>query len=162
MNKVLHSSERMDWETPQAFFDMLDAEFHFGLDAAASKHNAKCKHYHTAAINGLHHGWGGYGTVWLNPPYGREIGKWIKRAYTQSQHQDMCYPVVCLIPARTDTTYWHDYVMRAGEIRFIKGRLHFVGGKYPAPFPSAIVIFCKTKRRSPKISTLELVKSCLR
>lgn len=152
MDKVLHSSKKTDWETPQAFFDRLDAEFHFDLDAAANYENRKCRLYYSPKMNALITCWSSLSAVWLNPPYGRSIGKWLEKAYKESLLS--VYPIVCLIPARTDTVYWHDYVMRADEIRFIKGRLRFVGAEHAAPFPSVIVVFRGgSKRRSPKVST---------
>ena len=129
-NKGLTTSLRGDWETPQDLFDTLNKEFHFTLDVCANNGNAKCKNYYSEAS--LLKRW--EGICWMNPPYGREIGRWIKKAYESGT------TVVCLLPSRTDTAWWHDYCLK-GEIRFIKGRLKFVGSKNSAPFPSAIVIF---------------------
>ena len=136
INRSLFSSKKMDWETPQAFFDELNLEFSFTLDACATPENAKCKSFFTIYDDALKQDW--FGNVWMNPPYGRSIGKWIRKAYLEVQvgNADL---VVCLIPARTDTAYWHDYCMK-GEIRFIRGRLCFSNAGR-APFPSAIVIF---------------------
>ena len=153
MNKTLHSSNRMDWETPQALFDALDREFHFDLDAAASKANAKCEKYFTVTEDALKYPWCAVGSIWLNPPYGRQIGKWMQKAYEESRRQS--FPVVCLIPARTDTAWWHNYVMKAAEIRLIRGRIKFVGAESGAPFPSAIVVFRKGQSK-PRISTYYL------
>lgn len=139
----MFSSNRQDWETPQEFFNKLNKEFNFNLDPCADSKNYKCDKYFTEKIDGLKQDWGGY-TVFVNPPYGREIGKWIEKAYIESKKGAT---VVMLIPARTDTKYWHDYVMQANEIRFIKGRLRFVGSKNAAPFPSAIVIFKNVKEK---------------
>ena len=83
MNKALLSSEKMDWRTPKDFFRELDQEFHFGLDAAASPENAKCERYFTPEMDGLSCSWSGYGAVFCNPPYGREIGKWVQKAYSE-------------------------------------------------------------------------------
>jgi len=138
MDKVLLSSKSNEWETPQALFDDLDDEFHFTLDPCSTHENAKCEKHYTAEDDGLSHSWVGE-TVFMNPPYGREIGKWIKKAYEESQNGAV---VVCLIPSRTDTNYWHDYCMK-GDIRFLRGRVYFKGGngaRSPAPFPSAIVV----------------------
>lgn len=136
MNTELHfSSKTDDWATPQDFFDNLNKTFNFTLDPCASHENHKCAKYYTKADDGLSKSWEGE-TVFMNPPYGREIGKWIKKAYDESAHAT----VVCLIPARTDTTYWHDYCMK-GEITFIRGRLKFGNSKQSAPFPSAVVVF---------------------
>ena len=139
MNKSLLSSKRHDWETPQAFFDELDREFHFTLDPCATPETAKCEKFFTAKENGLVQNWGGE-TVFCNPPYGRELPKWIEKCANESKHAK----VVMLIPARTDTRAFHDFIYGKAEIRFIKGRLKFkVDGKeeYPAPFPSMVVIF---------------------
>ena len=139
MNKVHFSSKTGEWETPQALFDALDAEFHFTLDPCATPENAKCGRYFTKEIDGLAQSWAGE-TVFMNPPYGREIGKWVRKAFEEWRRGAT---VVCLLPSRTDTAWWHDYCMKATEIRFIRGRVKFVGGKYAAPFPSAIVIFAQ-------------------
>ena len=136
MNKAMFSSVRMDWATPQAVFDKLDAEFHFTLDCCASKENAKCDRFFDEAADGLAQSWAG-DRVFMNPPYGRAIGKWMAKAHSEAIAGAL---VVCLVPARTDTAWWHDYAMQ-GEIRFLRGRIRFVGAEANAPFPSAIVIF---------------------
>ena len=136
MNKALLSSDRQDWETPQDFFDELNREFHFCLDACANNNNAKCRYYFDEIDDALIQDWSGYNTIFMHPPYGRQIGKWIKKAYDESQKG--C-TVVCLVPSRTDTKWWHEYCMK-GKIRFIKGRLYFSNAGR-APFPSAVVIF---------------------
>lgn len=126
------------WETPQDLFDALNAEFGFTLDVCATTENAKCERYFTLRENGLWQEW--TGVCWMNPPYGREIGRWMQRAYEASLDGTT---VVCLVPARTDTGWWHDYAMR-GEVRFLRGRLNFGGDRkrgHNAPFPSAIVVF---------------------
>jgi phage N-6-adenine-methyltransferase len=136
MNIAVHFSGKTDlWSTPQAFFDELHKEFKFETDVCALKDNAKCSNYFTQEMDGLAQSW--TGVCWMNPPYGREIGKWVKKAF-ESATQGAT--VVCLIPARTDTAWWHDYAMK-GEIRFIRGRLKFGGSVNSAPFPSALVIF---------------------
>jgi len=136
MNIELHfSSKTDDWATPQDFFDNLNKTFNFTLDPCASHENHKCAKYYTKDDDGLSKSWEGE-TAFMNPPYGREIGKWVKKAYDESKHAT----VVCLIPARTDTAYWHDYCMK-GEITFIRGRLKFGNSKQSAPFPSAVVVF---------------------
>lgn len=143
MNKALFSSVKMDWGTPKDFFRELDQEFHFGLDAAASPENAKCERYFTPEMDGLSCSWSGYGAVFCNPPYGREIGKWVQKAY--SEYASKGVTIVMLIPARTDTSYFHDYIYGKAEIRFLRGRLKFEdengGAMNPAPFPSMVVIF---------------------
>lgn len=130
------SSDKMDWETPPEFFKKLDDEFGFTLDVCASDDNHKCDKYFTIETDGLAQEW--TGICWMNPPYGRELKTWIKKAYDESQDGTT---VVCLIPSRTDTKYWHDYVMKASEVRLVKGRIKFVGAPASAPFPSAIVVF---------------------
>ena len=137
---VHFSSKTSEWETPQDFFDLLNSEFHFELDVCAKPENAKCPRYFTPEEDGLKQEW--RGVCWMNPPYGREIGRWVKKAYESAKEGAT---VVCLLPARTDTSWWHDYCMMADEIRFIRGRLKFGGAKHPAPFPSAIVIFRPSK-----------------
>ena len=134
---LMFSSEDMMWSTPQDFFDKLDEEFNFTLDPCCVPSTAKCDTYFTPEINGLKQSWKGY-TVFMNPPYGREISLWLQKAYNESLNGTT---VVCLIPSRTDTKYWHDYCMKASEIRFVKGRLKFGDSKNSAPFPSAVVIF---------------------
>ena len=126
------------WETPQDLFDELDAEFHFSLDVCAIPENAKCDHFFTPKVDGLRQNWGGQGTVWCNPPYGRELNKWVKKAYETAQQGET---VVMLLPARTDTKWFHEYVYGKAEIRFVKGRLKFGGSKNAAPFPSMIIIY---------------------
>ena len=150
MKKAFHASRlevhfksmRLDYPTPDEVFRQLDEEFHFTLDPCATSENAKCPTYFTPEIDGLKQKW--FGRVFMNPPYGREIGKWMKKAYEECKIKGNCELVVCLIPSRTDTRWWHDYVMKADEIRFIKGRLKF-DGKNSAPFPSCIVIFRRSK-----------------
>lgn len=137
-NGIAFSSKKMDWETPQWLFDKLDSEFHFNIDICASDENAKCDTYFTEQNSCLDKSWSGY-TCFMNPPYGRHINDFIKKAYEESKNGAT---VVCLIPSRTDTKYWHDYIFgKAHEIRFIKGRLKFSGHKNSAPFPSAIIVF---------------------
>ena len=135
----MFSSATDNWSTPQDFFDKLNDEFHFTLDVCADENNHKCEHYYTKEIDGLSSPW--IGTVWCNPPYGRKIGEWVRRAYISSQIGSAT--VVMLLPARTDTRWFHDYIYNKSntEIRFIKGRLKFGGCKNSAPFPSMVVIF---------------------
>lgn len=140
MNTELMFSSATDlWATPQDFFNELDKEFHFTLDPCATPENAKCKLYYTKQDNGLIQDWGGE-TVFCNPPYGKEIGAWVKKCHEEGNRQHT--KVVMLIPARTDTAYFHDYIYhKAKEIRFIRGRLKFGGSKNSAPFPSMVVVF---------------------
>ena len=135
---VHYSSKTNEWSTPQAFFDELNKEFNFTLDPCATSENAKCTKYFTVEDDGLKQDWSN-DIVFMNPPYGRDIKYWIKKAYEESLNGAT---VVCLIPSRTDTAYWHNYIFgKADDIRFIKGRLKFGGSKNPAPFPSAIIIY---------------------
>lgn len=147
MNKVLLSSKNMCWCTPQDFFDKLNEEFHFTLDAAATDKTAKCQKYFTPETNGLLQSWNCGGSVFCNPPYGREIGKWVKKAYDEAKLGGQS--IVLLIPARTDTTYFHDYIYGKAEIRFIRGRLRFTdedgNASDPAPFPSMVVVYNSKK-----------------
>ena len=140
---VHFKSVKNTWETPQGLFDALDAEFHFTLDPCASSENAKCKTYFTAADDGLLRSWKGH-RVFMNPPYGRDIGNWVvKAARVLHCSNSRIHPVlvVGLLPARTDTRWFHDYIYNKAEIRFLKGRIRFVGAKHSAPFPSMVVIW---------------------
>lgn len=136
---VMFSSATDNWSTPQDFFDKLNDEFHFTLDVCADESNHKCEHYYTKEIDGLSRPW--IGTIWCNPPYGRKIGEWVRRAYISSQIGFAT--VVMLLPDRTNTRWFHDYIYNKPntEIRFIKGRLKFGGCKNSALFPSMVVIF---------------------
>ena len=151
MNAALLSSKKMDYCTPQDFFDRLNDEFGFVLDAAATAKSAKCPAYYTPETDGLNSHWNlaGGGAVWCNPPYGRETGKWVRKAYEEARSGKT---VVLLIPARTDTAYFHDYIYGKAEIRFVRGRLRFTdeeGNAYdPAPFPSMVVIYNPKKEVS--------------
>lgn len=141
MNTDVMFSSRTDmWETPQDFFDSLDNLFHFTLDACAVPENAKCEAYYTPEQDGLSQEW--TGTVWCNPPYGRNIGAWVKKARESAENGTT---VVMLLPARVDTGWFHDYIYmsRLAEVRFVRGRLKFGGCKNSAPFPSMVVIFQK-------------------
>lgn len=136
--EVHYSSKSNEWATPQNLFDELNDEFYFTLDPCATDENAKCSKYFTIEDNGLSKDWSN-DVVFMNPPYGREIKKWIKKAYEESLNGAT---VVCSIPARTDTTYWHDFIFdKANDIRFLRGRLKFGNSKNSAPFPSAIVVY---------------------
>lgn len=137
MNSAVFYSSKTDmWATPQDFFDALDAEFHFTLDACAVKENAKCEAYYTPEQDGLDQPW--TGRVWCNPPYGRNVGQWVKKAHDTASGGGF---VVMLLPARTDTHWFHDYIYGKTEVRFIKGRLKFGSCQNAAPFPSMVVIF---------------------
>lgn len=136
-NDVMFSSRTNDWSTPQDFFNELNKEFNFNLDPCANCKNHKCDKYFTIEQNGLLQTWGGH-IVFCNPPYGKVIGDWVKKAFEEAQKVNTT--VVMLIPARTDTKYFHDYIYQKHEIRFIRGRLKFGNSKNAAPFPSMVVI----------------------
>jgi len=138
MNSALFSSKNDIWETPQAFFDVLNAEFRFTLDACALPDNAKCRFFFTPQDDGLIQDWGGH-TAFVNPPYGRKIALWVEKCYHESRKENT--KVVMLIPARTDTVYFHKYIYGIAEIRFVKGRLKFGNAQNGAPFPSMVVVF---------------------
>jgi len=132
----IHFSSKTDlWSTPQEFFDKYNQLYDFEIDVCASKENAKCTKFYTKEDDGLSKEW--TGKCWMNPPYGRTIKQWMKKAYESSLNGAT---VVCLVPSRTDTAWWHDYAVK-GQIEFIRGRLKFGGNKNSAPFPSAVVIF---------------------
>jgi phage N-6-adenine-methyltransferase len=132
---VHFSSQTDEWATPQSYFDEQNARWQFTLDVCATPENAKCARFYTRADDGLAQSWAGE-RCWMNPPYGRVIGDWMRKAYEESQRSAL---VVCLVPARTDTAWWHDYAAK-GDVTFIRGRLKFGDGKNSAPFPSALVV----------------------
>lgn len=135
----LFTSRTDEWATPKALFRALDAEFHFDLDPCATQQNATCADFYTKEQDGLSKNWGGR-RVFCNPPYGKAIAAWVRKCAAEAAKPDTL--VVMLIPARTDTAYFHDYIYKkAKEVRFIRGRLHFNESKNAAPFPSMIVIF---------------------
>mgnify|MGYP002644190540 FL=1 len=143
----MFSSKTDLWATPQDFYDKLNSEFHFTLDPCATPHNAKCVKFYTKEQDGLRKDWGG-NTVFCNPPYGRDIYAWVRKCFMEAQKINTI--VVMLIPARTDTRYFHEFIYhKAREIRFIKGRLKFGDQKNSAPFPSMVVVF------QPKMEMLE-------
>jgi site-specific DNA-methyltransferase (adenine-specific) len=139
--KTLFSSAKQDWETPKKFYDQLDQEFHFDLDVCATEENKKCPKYYSIIDDALSKEW--HGTCFMNPPYGREIKHWIKKAHDEAQAGQAT--VVVLIPSRTGTAYFHSYIYNKPnvEIRFIKGRLKFGNSNNSAPFDSMVVIFHK-------------------
>ena len=141
--KAAMTSNRDDWETPQALFDALNEIYHFTLDPCSTHDNAKCAKHYTAEEDGLSQSWEGE-TVFCNPPYGRDIGKWVKKCANESEHAK----IVMLIPARTDTAYFHDYIYHKANVEFLRGRLKFeMGGlaSCPAPFPSMLVTWGEPK-----------------
>ncbi|WP_419154285.1 DNA N-6-adenine-methyltransferase [Weissella viridescens] len=144
-NGAAMTSNKQDWETPQRFFDKLNDRFNFDLDAAATSENHKLDNYITPEMNALECEWDG--NVFINPPYGKQLKYFVKKAFEEYK-RDSDRVIVMLIPARTDTSYWHDYIFENAKIEFLRGRLKFeVNGesKYPAPFPSALVIFGTAK-----------------
>jgi phage N-6-adenine-methyltransferase len=149
MNRdLMFSNKNNCWCTPKDFFKELDQEFRFNLDPCCTHKSALCDKHFTPDEDGLKQDWGGY-NVFVNPPYGREIGKWVKKCFDESKKHNTT--IVLLIPARTDTKYFHEYILNKAEIRFIKGRLKFIDLDFkgleenrklpPAPFPSMVVIF---------------------
>jgi phage N-6-adenine-methyltransferase len=137
---AVFTSKSVEWATPQDLFDELDAEHGFTLDVCATPDNAKCARYFTRADDALAQPW--EGVCWMNPPYGRNIAYWVAKAYDTARAG---HPVVCLLPVRTDTTWWQRFVVH-GEVDFLKGRLRF-NGAGSAPFPSAVVVFRRGLRR---------------
>lgn len=138
-NKVLFSSKKDDWETPQDFYDILNKEFNFTLDPCSNDSNYKCTNHYTIKENGLKQDWSN-NIVFCNPPYGRKIYNWVKKAYEESKKENTI--VVLLIPSRTDTKYFHEFLYKKDnvELRFIKGRLKFGNSNCGAPFPSLVAI----------------------
>jgi len=137
--ETIFSSKSTEWTTPQDFYNKLNRDFGpFTLDPCSDGANNKTSKHFTAKDDGLNKSWA-RNRVFMNPPYGRAIKDWLKKAYEEGKKPNTT--VVCLIPARTDTKYWHDYVMKAQAIYFIKGRLKFGDSENSAPFPSAVVIF---------------------
>jgi phage N-6-adenine-methyltransferase len=133
--KTMFSSKKQDYGTPKQLFDELDKEFHFNLDVCANEINHKCDNYFTEEINGLKQEWNG--TCWMNPPYD-SCYEWIEKAYIESLKGST---IVALIPARTDTKYYHKFIKNASEVRFLDGRVKFEGAEGTAPFPSMVVVF---------------------
>ena len=139
INPALYSSRRLDWGTPQWLFDALNEEFNFTLDAAASPENAKCPIFLTEEDDALEYPWSEH-RVFLNPPYGRDIGRWMAHSAEMAVGYNTL--VVVLIHARTDTKWWHSCVMPfASELRFVPGRVRFEGAPSSSPFPSVVVVF---------------------
>ena len=135
LNQGLFSSLTPEWPTPAGVFQALNDRYHFELDACATAENAKCPRFFTAEQDALQQQW--TGSVFCNPPYGPELGRWLKKALESSEHGAT---VVCLVPARTDTAWWHQLCMK-GNIFFVRGRLRFGDARNSAPFPSAVVVF---------------------
>jgi len=153
--KVMFSSKSDEWETPQSFFNKLNKTYKFTLDPCSTSESAKCEKYYTLEDDGLSKSWKNE-TVFVNPPYGK-IKVWVKKAHDESINNGAV--VVMLIPARTDTRYWHDYIMEeADSIYFVRGRLKFGNSPNSAPFPSAVVVFDRTRFKwvgGPRVGTME-------
>ena len=142
MNKALYSTGNTDWETPQDLFDIINKIFKFDIDVCATAANTKCRKYYTEEQDGLKQKW--EGNVWCNPPYGRDIGEWVSKACHSHCNKTT---VVMLLPARTDTKWFHERVFMDADVIFLKGRLKFGGGKGSAPFPSMIAIWGYKKHK---------------
>jgi len=134
-HKVLFSSKSGEWGTPQDLFEAQNARWGFTLDVCATAENAKCGSFFTKEDDGLQQTWSG--VCWMNPPYGKGISLWMEKAVKSCEQGAI---VICLVPSRTDTKWWHTYAMR-GEIEFVRGRLRYGGFKHRAPFPSSIIVF---------------------
>ena len=152
MQDVHFKSGNKEWETPDSFFQPYAKEFNIKLDVCATRENAKCKAFYDKKTNGLHASWaianeigGGKSACWMNPPYGRGIEKWVKKAYDEALKG---VTTIALLPARTDTSWFHNYIYKKHEVRFLKGRIKFVDASSSAPFPSMIVIFKKRKQKN--------------
>jgi phage N-6-adenine-methyltransferase len=153
--RVMHSTGKDDWATPWPLFKALDERFGFNFDAAASPENAKCERFLTAEQDALVMPW--EGRVWLNPPYSRDVGKWVERAYLQATTNYAVELVACLLYARTDTRWWHGYVMAyASEVIFLRGRVTFVGAPAPSPAPSAVVVFRRHVPVRPLFASMQV------
>lgn len=154
IHEGMFTSSADDWTTPDDFYQLLDSEFGFTLDPCCYAETAKCARYFTKEDDGLRQDW--TGSVFMNPPYGREIGAWVRKAYEAAQ--TTADVVVCLIPSRTCSQWWHRYCMRAAEIRLVCGRLRFGGQKpekdHDAPFPNAVIVFRRGDHR-PMLSTMQ-------
>ena len=133
---VQFRSKTDEWETPTACFNQLDEEFAFTTDVAAHPDNAKCEHFYTPHQDGLKQKW--EGDCWMNPPYGLALRQWVKKAQESAQAGAA---VVCLLPVRSDTSWWHEYVIPYAEVRYIQVRMKFNGIENSAPLTSAVVIF---------------------
>lgn len=165
VNTSHHSSEKMDWETPDAFFQKLDEEFHFTLDVCAGDHNHKCARYLTAEVNGLTKKWTNE-VCWMNPPYGTAAGIWMRKARREALPHGAT--VVCFVPARTETRWFQETVFgldlekpgsfQASELRTVQGRVIFKGAKLNAPFSSVLIIFRPGQQEPPRLTTFEQPK----
>jgi len=146
IHDALFSSRRQDWETPNNFLELLEdiSGGPFDLDPCATQENTKASAYIAQSEDGLQQAW--FGKVYMNPPYGRDVSKWVEKAFNEVRKHN-ADEAWCLLPVRTDTKWWHDYCMHAQEIYFIRGRLKFQGAENSAPFPSCVVVFRKEHTR---------------
>lgn len=149
-NKSLFSSNKEEYKTPQCLFELLHKEFQFTLDAAASQTNTKCSQFYAREDDALAQDWPGH--VWCNPPYGRNISRWVEKGYMESRKGST---VVMLLPSRTDTLWWHKWVMKAKEIRFLNQRLTFEGTNNKSPMPCSIIVFTSGNHK-PIIGTVDI------
>jgi len=133
----IHRNHKVEWPTPQPFFDRLNDEFDFTLDPCATPQSAKCDTYFTAEDDGLVQDWGTH-SVFCNPPYGRGIDRWMEKAYRSSQAGAL---VVVLLPMRTATNWFHNWVINKAELRFVQGCIRFEGAAHKAPFASLVAIY---------------------
>ena len=148
INKGMMSSNTDEWATPKLFFEELNEKYHFTLDPCCTEENRKCEKYYTKKENGLLQSWKNE-RVYCNPPYGREIGKWVEKAYIENKENDVF--IVMLLPARTDTRWFHDFIYLKHKVEFIKGRLKFNDCKQSAPFPSMLVILESKENKYERI-----------
>lgn len=150
--KTMFSKKSDEWETPDPFYNKLDEEFGFTLDPCSTHENHKCEKYYTIEDDGLSKNWTNE-VVFVNPPYSK-TKDWLKKAYEETRNVFGDTTVVVLIPSRTDTKYFHEYCMKADEVRFVKGRLKFGGQKNSAPFPSMVVVFASNSMNHPSYTPI--------
>lgn len=141
-NNALFTSNSDEWYTPLTLFNQLDEKYHFTLDPCCTPETAKANTYFTIDDDGLSKSWNGH-VVFCNPPYSK-IKAWVKKCFDEWNANTT---IVLLIPARTDTSYFHDFIYHKADIEFIRGRLHFNDSKNAAPFPSMIAIFNKEAKQ---------------
>lgn len=146
-------AKRTDWETPQWLFDQLDQEFHFDLDVCATQQNRKCIDF--IGPDSLVRTW--FGTCWMNPPYGQEIGEWIKLAYDYAAAGKGT--VVCLLPVRSNNAWWR-YVIE-GEVRFLRKKVRFVDAPSESMFPNVVVVFRPGLAGGGRMSIMERERTCV-
>lgn len=156
MDKVLFSSNKLDWETPPWLMNLINDDMWWPertLDVCATAANTKCDEYMDKETDALTTTWPG-GSAFCNPPYGKNISRWVRRAAHQTWKRNV-FDTVVLLPSRTDTKYWHNYVMRASEVCFLRGRIRFLGAASSAPFPSCLVRFVR-KPMHPVVRSVDI------